>query len=61
MISDISTLSIRPVEERDLEPLARSLGFSRHHLEGRWRDRLAGSDTLLVAGPGRQAVGTVRP
>ncbi len=49
MTSDIALLPVRLLEERDLEPMARSLGLSRHHIEGRWRERLVGQGTTLVA------------
>ena len=59
MTSDIVMLKIRPVEERDLEPLAREIGFSRRHIEGRWLERLAGERTMLVAELDGQAAGSV--
>ncbi len=59
MISDISSLTIRLVEERDLAPLARSLRFSQYHIEGRWRERLAGERTMLVADLDGETAGSV--
>ncbi|MEX0785795.1 MAG: GNAT family N-acetyltransferase [Dehalococcoidia bacterium] len=49
MTSDLATLAIRPLEQHDLPSLSDILGLSRHHIEGRWRERQAGAHTMLVA------------
>ena len=59
MICDTATLTIRPLEERDLAPLARSLRLSSHHIAGRWLERQAGRRTSSVAELGGEVVGSV--
>ena len=59
MIYDTATLTIRPLEERDLAPLARSLRLSSHHVAGRWLERQAGRRTSSVAELGGEVAGSV--
>ncbi|OGO49590.1 MAG: hypothetical protein A2148_11365 [Chloroflexi bacterium RBG_16_68_14] len=59
MTSAVSSLTIRLLEEGDLELLAHVFRFSRHHIEGRWRERLAGERTMLVAERDGEALGSV--
>lgn len=59
MTSVVSSLTIRLLEERDLEPLARTLRLSLHHIQGRWRERLAGERTMLVAELDGETLGSV--
>ncbi len=59
MISDTAQATLRPLEERDLESLSRSLGLSRHHVAGRWHERLQGERTASVAELDGEAVGSV--
>ena len=59
MISETAEATIRLLEERDLESLARSLGLSRHHIAGRWHERLQGERTASVAEMDGEAVGSV--
>lgn len=49
MIGDLTALTIRPLEQHDLHLLSNVLGLSRHHVDGRWRERQAGQRTMLVA------------
>jgi len=55
----VEALEIRALEERDLEALARGLGFSRHHVADRWRERCAGEPGTLVADLEGSTVGAV--
>jgi ribosomal protein S18 acetylase RimI-like enzyme len=59
MTSQLSTVTIRRLEERDLAPLAHAFRFSRHHIEGRWRERRAGARTMLIAEQDGGATGSV--
>jgi len=43
------SLTIRVVEEHDLEPLARWLTLGLDHIDARWAERLAGLQTMFVA------------
>ena len=59
MTSDTIRLTVRSWDERDLEPLARSLRLSQHHIQGRWLERLAGLQTSAVAELEGETVGSV--
>lgn len=56
---DVDTLEIRELEERDLAPLGNDLGLSRYHIAERWRERLAGERTMLIADVDGRMTGSV--
>jgi ribosomal protein S18 acetylase RimI-like enzyme len=47
------------MEEGDLEPLSQEVLLSRHHIQTRWADRLAGRDTMFIAEVGGNLAGSV--
>ncbi len=52
-------LTLRGLEERDLDAFARDLRMSQHHINDRWREAQAGKRTTLIADLDGRAVGCV--
>jgi GNAT superfamily N-acetyltransferase len=52
-------LTIRLLEERDIAVLTHTFRFSRHHIEGRRRERAAGLRTMFIAEQDGATIGCV--
>jgi len=50
---------MRPLEERDLDPLSRDLGLGRDHILQRWEEHLAARDTMQIAEVGGRLAGSI--
>lgn len=59
MTAGAAQLVIRPIQERDVESLSRSLGLSLQHIQARWQEQQQGWRTMLVAEHDGGLVGSV--